>query len=615
MHPDSSGCNHTQVSTSAHESPEVEQALQAVAAGRPAREIEGQRLDFKEYKRPAAKDDPLEAGAKDLAEASACLANAQGGVVVVGVADFPGGEEAFVGLPDGLDLDRLRHRIWELTSPHLVVSAEEHRHLGHALVVISVQAGFDLYRVNGKLRERIADKCVPMTPEHEGRVRDERRSYDWSSEPTALTAGSVSPLAVEEAKRYLRQAGDEMSRRRAGLSTEDLLRECGLLTSDGRLLRAGALLFTNDATASNPALQYLRKRTPGGSLTRPPDVHHPPLLIALGECLRDIDAINETTPVTLSSGVQQHLETIPSVAVREAVVNAIAHRDYRAPDQVVVEHSASQLVVTSPGDLVFGVTEQNLLTHTSKPRNAALAEALRALRLAERAGTGVDAMVRSMVHAGHEPPAFASGGGSVRVVLEGGAPVTRVAALMAGLPDEVWDDTDAALVVHHLRTHATVDSATIAPTLQKTPAEADEVLRRLSDDRYDLIEPTRETRRSRRSAYRFRERVRAELGTLLPYHRNDQDTVDRRIVLHVREYGTVSNQTVQNLCQVKVARASALLRSLAERQVIQKTADSPERGPTVRYEPGARFPRARVSRSRTASQDLPEQDGQTFLSL
>lgn len=125
-------------------------------------------------------------------------------------------------------------------------------------------------------------------------------------------------------------------------------------------------------------------------------------------------------PVTLASGVQQQLETIPSTAVREAVVNAIAHRDHQSSEQVVVEHSASQLVVTSPGDLVFGVTGQNLLTYTSKPRTAALAEALRALRLAEGAGTGVDAMVRSTVHAGHGPPAFTSGGGSVRVVLNGG---------------------------------------------------------------------------------------------------------------------------------------------------------------------------------------------------
>lgn len=154
------------------------------------------------------------------------------------------------------------------------------------------------------------------------------------------------------------------------------------------------------------------------------------------------------------------------------VVNAVAHRDYRLPEPVVIEHSPNQLVVTSPGELVFGVTEENLLTHTSKPRNRRLAEALRVLRLAEQAGTGVDVMVRSMVRAGHEPPVFTSRQGSVRVVLTGGAPVARVAALIGGLPGDVREDTDAALIIDYLRTHATARAADVASILQKTEEEA-----------------------------------------------------------------------------------------------------------------------------------------------
>lgn len=209
----------------------------------------------------------------------------------------------------------------------------------------------------------------------------------------------------------------------------------------------------------------------------------------------------------------------------------------------------------------------------------------------------------------------------MRVVLNGGAPVARSAALVAGLPEDVRDDTDAALVIDHLRTHATVDAAQISGALQKSHEEAAEVLKRLSDDRYDLLEPTRESRRSRRPVYRFRERVRAEPGALLPYHRNERDAVDRRIVEHLREYATVSNKTVQNLCQVQVARASALLRSLADRQVIQKTSDSPERGPTVRYERGPRYPKARAKRrapeatKETTHDEGISDDGQGTLDL
>jgi len=569
----------------------VAQALTAVSNGAKASDLESQTLDLKEYKAPAANDrDPLKAGAVDLAEAIACMANSRGGAVVVGVDDDAAGPSAFVGLPANLDDDDLRHRIWQLTSPNLVVTADRRPIGSSEVLVLQVEPGFDLHRVGGKLRERIADHCEPMTPAREASVRDERRNYDWSAEPTGWTSESVAETALEEARRLLEQAGDDQSRRRASLSREDLLRECGVLDDDGHLLRAGALLFTRHKVAPNATIQYLRKRTPGGALTRPPDVHDVPLLLALRECLRDVDASNETTPVTLPSGVQQQLETIPRAAVREAIVNAVAHRDYRLPDQVVVEHSPAQLVVVSPGELVFGVTEDNLLTHSSKPRNRKLADALRVLRLAEQAGTGVDVMVRSMVRAGHKPPGFTSREGVVRVVLSGGAPVARVASLIASLPNDVREDTDAALIIDHLRSHATVRAADIFPIIQKTEDEAAEALRRLSDDSYDLIETTRAERRFKMPTYRFRERVRAELGALLPYHRNEQDEVDRRIIAHLLEYPTVSNQTVQNLCQVQVHRASALLRSLADRDIIKKTGDSPERGPTVRYEPGPQFP-------------------------
>ena len=477
-----------------------------------------------------------------------------------------------------------------------MVDVEERRIAEARVLLLAVESGFDLVRVKGRLRERVGTGCVSMTPEREARVREERRNYDWSSEQSELGLNAVSELAVEEARRQISRAADAESIRRASLSQEDLLREMGLVHEGGNLTRAGAVLLCRTPDMPSLSIDYLRKRTPAGELSRPPTVLRAPLLVALAELLDAIDAINETTPVTLRSGVQQHLETIPAAAVREAVVNAIAHRDYRLPDPIVVEHSPATLAVVSPGGFVFGVSEHNILTHVSKPRNRALAEALRVLRLAEKAGTGVDLMVRAMIGAGHMPPEIRGHDGSVRVVLNGGAPVARIASVIAELPADVREDTDVALVIHYLRTHATVDAPIIAPVIQKTELEAQEVLRRLSDDRLDLIEPTREKRRSRMPEYRFRERVRAELGTLLGYHRHAQDEIDRRIIEHLREYGSVSNQTVQNLFQVGVYRASAILRDLADREVIKKTEDSPARGPTVRWEPGAKFPAKRKRR-------------------
>ncbi len=527
------------------------------------------------------------------------MANGGGGALVVGMPDhLPSGEPPS-GVPEDLDLEDLRHRIWQLTMPQLVPTGEDRRFRGRRLLALYVEAGFDLVRVGGKLRERIGRDCVPMAPDRERLVREDRQNYDWSAEPTDLRPGDVAATAEAEARKLLGQAGDSQSRRRAALALEDLLRECGLVTEDNHLNRAGALLLCAEPRVGPVAVvQYIRRKSPAGPLARGPIETPAPLLVALAGVLREIDAINEVTLVNLPTGVQLQLETISRDAVRESIVNALVHRDYRQAGAVVVEHSPTALVVTSPGELVFGVTEDNLITHVSKPRNPTMANALRILRLAEKAGTGVDTMVRAMIRAGHRPPIFTSRDGQVRVALEGGPPASRVAILIATLPSELSDDTDAALVIHHLRTHATIDAVTLAKIVQKSEPEAADVLRKLSDDRYDLIEPTREARRLRRPRYRFRERARAELGTLLPYHRNEQDEIDRRVIAHVREYGTISNQTVQNLLQVGRPRASAILRNLSERGFLEKTDESPERGPTVRYGPGPDFPRT-SSRGRT----------------
>lgn len=569
----------------------VADALRAVDGGAVPRDLESGLIDFKEFKPGGRNDrDPLKAGCLDVAEAMACLVNTAGGAVVVGVADRTPGPAAYVGIPGGLTVDHLRRQVWELTTPHLHTSVTEVGRNGRRLLVVAAEPTFDLYKVGGRWRERIGSSCETMSPERVARVQEDRHHVDWSAEPTALTVSDVQERAIEEARERLIEAGDAESARRARLSREDLLRELGVVDDRARLLRAGALLFTTSSPGPDARIQYLRKDTPGGPLTMSPQLLDIPLLISIQQVLLPIGARTPSIAVNLPTGVQVHLETLPGDAVRESVINAVAHRDYRLPEPIVVEHSADQLVVTSPGGFVEGIRPENIISHPSKPRNRVLAEALSKLHLAERAGTGVDLMVRAMIRSGHEPPAFIASPHSVRLALPGGPPTAQVARIVAALPKEVRDDTDAVLIVHYLLTHAKVTADGLAPIIQKPVDEARRALRTLAHDQYDLLESTRATAAHRNPTFRFREGPRAELGTLLPYHRQAQDSTDRQIVAHVREYGTVSNETVRNLCQVKAVRASQILRSLVDRDILVRTADSPARGRGVRYQKGARFP-------------------------
>jgi ATP-dependent DNA helicase RecG len=114
------------------------------------------------------------------------------------------------------------------------------------------------------------------------------------------------------------------------------------------------------------------------------------------------------------------LPTFDEVPVREAVLNAIAHRDYRLGGSVFVRQYAKRLEVVSPGGLPPGITPENIVDQQN-PRNRRLAEALAKCGLIERSGQGLNLMVETAIRQGKPLPSFAgTASHEVRLTLEGG---------------------------------------------------------------------------------------------------------------------------------------------------------------------------------------------------
>ncbi len=573
--------------------PEILRVVEAVDAGALPRDLESETLDFKTQGRSVP--DTL----RDLAEATACLANSAGGSIVVGVADRERGAAALVGTD--LDSTKVKRRIFELTDPRLTVSVDELTRTGHRLLVITVPASPDVHAVGGRSTERIGTSCEPMSSSRIATVVTERRGDDWSADDSTVPIGAADPLALELARAMLERSSDA---RRSGLaraSDADLLPGLGLVTPRRTLVNAGALLFCADSGTTQ--LTYVHRRTPAGALV----VNEPlntPLLRALERAFDLIDVRSDRTSVNLPGGQQIQLADLPPVAVREAVVNAVMHRDYRRPEAVHVEHTATRLVVTSPGPFVTGVTVHNVLTTSPRSRNPLLAGAIRMLGLAETAGAGVDRMYAEMARLGHQPPAFTVDPDRVRVTLLGGAPNTFVACFAATLPVEESEDADTMLTLLTLLARRTVTAAVMAPLLQKPEDETQSILDRLSSETVRLLERTRESAQRRRPVYRLREHAVAALGPAVTYRRRTPDEYDRKIIALVREAGEVNARMVRLLLDLDAAPASRVLADLVERGILVKTSQA-QRGPTVAYGPGPAFPkssRTRDKRVRTSEE-------------
>lgn len=109
-------------------------------------------------------------------------------------------------------------------------------------------------------------------------------------------------------------------------------------------------------------------------------------------------------------------------------------------------------------------------------------------------------------------------------------------------------------------------------------------------EEHGLLEPSRRTARRLFPTYRLRAETVAAMSRAVTYRRRGVDGMDQKIIDHVREYGFVTNRTLQRLFDIQVYAARDMLNDLRARQILEKIGDA--RGGTgVRYGPGPAFPR------------------------
>ena len=104
---------------------------------------------------------------------------------------------------------------------------------------------------------------------------------------------------------------------------------------------------------------------------------------------------------------------LPPEALREAIVNAVAHRDYRQHAYIQVSVSPSKVEIVSPGTLFDGLTKDEMLAGKSKLRNPVLADVFHKMGMIEKWGTGLRRIFSRCEKAGVEAPVVDVGGSTV----------------------------------------------------------------------------------------------------------------------------------------------------------------------------------------------------------
>jgi ATP-dependent DNA helicase RecG len=214
------------------------------------------------------------------------------------------------------------------------------------------------------------------------------------------------------------------AKRRLTRPIEDAMAHLGLVrkNEDGHLrpTRAAVLLFAEDpagvlrARCSVRVFHYRGDKVEhkaDTNLLRPPQTFSGPLIEQIREAA-------DATVHLLAKGVQmgplgfEIAQKYPVRVVREAITNAVIHRDYRIPADIQVRIFANRIEVESPGTLPADVTVRNIGFIGSRPRNLAIVNHLREFPNPPNldAGEGVRMMRQQMGQANLYPPVYVTEG-------------------------------------------------------------------------------------------------------------------------------------------------------------------------------------------------------------
>lgn len=205
-----------------------------------------------------------------------------------------------------------------------------------------------------------------------------------------------------------------------------------------------------------------------------------PLLRLVEEFLARFRALNPMREVRFDL-VRMRVPVYSESAFREALANALIHRDYTAPGAVHVQWSSDQIVVSNPSGLPAGITVESLLTAPPSPRNPLLADAFRRAGIVTRTGRGISHIWREQLRHGHAPPDHGrSGEHAVVVVLPGGRPDLGFARFvlsheLGGQPLSLPD----LQIITRMRRHPRLRTEEVAQMLAVSKTEARRALFRM----------------------------------------------------------------------------------------------------------------------------------------
>jgi ATP-dependent DNA helicase RecG len=194
----------------------------------------------------------------------------------------------------------------------------------------------------------------------------------------------------------------------SGMKTEDVLRNLEVLTDEG-MSNAGALFFSKRVPKFflEAKINCVLFQGTGKTKILDQQIYEGNIVETHKAAIAYLEA-HLNTEYVIRSGPRQEILELPVDALREAILNAIGHRDYRLTGHIQVHISLDRAEIINPGGLVSGLKLADL-GRVSMPRNPLLFALMHRLELVEDVGSGIRRIRTEMKNYGLENPLIETG--------------------------------------------------------------------------------------------------------------------------------------------------------------------------------------------------------------
>lgn len=341
------------------------------------------------------------------------FANTSGGTIFVGVSDAGEVTGAMVGRET---LREIADRIASCTEPRVVPDVRIQTVRRKPVISIEVsEYPVKPVAVRGRCYRRLGRSNRHMPPAEIAQMHLASTGASWDAFPAR--GCKVGDLDLGRVRRYMTLAGN-IGRRSfpAGASPLDVLRKLELIR-DNHPTWAAILLF-----GKRPQSPLIQSTVHCGRFRTEIDIVDDRMIYGsvIDQVEETMDFLRKHTNVRfVITGKPQRDEIwdYPLPALREAVINAICHRDYGDNSDIQIKVFDDCIRIWSPGRLPFGVTFEELYrrTHASKPRNKLIAQVFYDLEIIERYGSGIHRMLDACAEVGLPEPELTESTGGMQI--------------------------------------------------------------------------------------------------------------------------------------------------------------------------------------------------------